>query len=61
MGKSKPLKVRLIWIHDGVTEQIERLPQEALDIMSERLSRTMSDYYTQHPDEFRRLCEADSQ
>ena len=34
MGKSKPLKVRLFWIHDGVTEQIERLPQEALDIMS---------------------------
>ena len=57
MAKRKPLQVRLFLIRDGKTEEIERLPDDVLEIMAQRLSRTMSDYYTQHPDEFRILCE----
>ena len=59
MGKRTNLKVRLFLIRDGKTEQIERLPDDVLQIMSQRLSRTMSDYYTQHPDEYIRLCRSD--
>ena len=33
-------------------EPVERLPQEALDAMSKRLSRVVSEHFTQHPDEY---------
>ena len=59
MGKRTKLTVRLFLIRDGKTEQIERLPDDVLQLMSERLSRTMNDYYTQHPDEYIRLCRSD--
>lgn len=36
-------------------KQVDRLPQEALDRISERMSRVMSEYYSQHPDEYARL------
>lgn len=57
MATRKPLTVRLFLIRDGKTEQIERLPDDVQKIMAQRLSRTMSDYYTQHPEEYRILCE----
>ena len=59
MGKRTKLKVRLFLIRDGKTEQIERLPDDVLQLMGQRLSRTLSDYYTQHPDEYRVLCRSD--
>ena len=45
-GNEKPYKFFL----NG--EPIDRLPQEALDAMSERLSRVVSRYFSQHPDEY---------
>lgn len=57
MATRKSLTVRLFLIRDGKTEQIERLPDDVQKIMAQRLSRTMSDYYTQHPEEYRILCE----
>ena len=57
MAKRKPLTVRLFLIRDGKTEQIERLPDDVQKIMAQRLGRTLSDYYTQHPEEYRILCE----
>lgn len=35
--------------------KVDKLTPEQLDRMSERLSKSMSEYYTQHPDEYRRL------
>ena len=44
---------------DGTTKLLEELTDEERAQwqrnMRERLSETMSDYYTQHPDEYRRL------
>ena len=34
-----------------------KLPDEYLDKMAERLSSVMSRYYTNHPDQYARLCE----
>lgn len=39
----------------GDTQQIDRVPPEALAKMQERLSENMSAYYTQHMDEYTRL------
>ena len=33
-------------------EPVDKLPQEALDVMAERLSRVVSQYFSQHPDEY---------
>lgn len=35
--------------------KVDKLTPEQLGRMSERLSKSMSEYYTQHPDEYRRL------
>jgi len=48
--KAKPLTCTF---YIGKT-QVDRLPEDYLDKMSERLSRTMSVYYTRHPEEFER-------
>lgn len=56
MGKRTKLTVRLFLIRDGKTEQIERLPDDVLESMKQRLSTALSDYYTQHPDEYAVLC-----
>lgn len=39
----------------GETKQIDKVPPEALEKMSKRLSENMSAYYTQHMDEYVRL------
>lgn len=36
----------------GETKEIDKVPEEALQKMSARLNQTMSDYYTQHMDEY---------
>lgn len=35
--------------------KVDRLTPEQLDRMSERLSKSMSEYYTRHPDEYLKL------
>lgn len=45
----KPLTVVLYY----KGEQVETLPQEARDRISERLTVVMSAYYTAHPEEYR--------
>lgn len=49
MARSKPLTVVLYY----KGEQVETLPQEARDRISERLTEVMSTYYTAHPEEYR--------
>ena len=49
MARGKPLTVALYY----KGEQVETLPQEARDRISERLTEVMSTYYTAHPDEYR--------
>lgn len=46
------LKVSLHMIKDGKTYPIEFVSQDDIKVMSERLGKVMSDYYTQHPQEF---------
>lgn len=36
-------------------EKIDKLTEEQLDKMSENLSKAMSAYYTQHPEEYARI------
>lgn len=36
-------------------KQVDKLPPEYLDRMAERLSQTMSAYYTQHIEEYKQL------
>lgn len=48
MAKRKPLTVVLYY----KGEQVETLPQEARDRISERLTEVMSTYYTAHPEEY---------
>ena len=38
-------------------EQVDRIPQEALDVMSERLSRVVSQYFKEHPEEYEPFLE----
>ena len=38
-------------------EPVDKIPQEALDIMSERLSRVVSQHFREHPDEYERFLE----
>ena len=49
MARNKPLTVVLYY----KGEQVETLPQEARDRISERLTEVMSTYYTAHPEEYR--------
>ena len=35
--------------------QVDRLTPEQLDRMAARLSKSMSEYYTRHPDEYLKL------
>ena len=42
----------------GEREVTER-PEEYLEAMSERLSESMSDYYSRHPEEYKALLEND--
>ena len=39
----------------GETKRIDKVPPEALEKMSKRLSENMSAYYTRHRDEYVRL------
>lgn len=48
---SKPLTVTF---HIG-GKQIEKLTEEQLEKMAQRLSEAMSAYYTSHVDEFRKI------
>lgn len=50
--KEKPYKFFL----NG--EPVDKIPQWALDKMSERLSRVVSEYFMQHPDEYERFLAA---
>lgn len=49
MARGKPLTVVLYY----KGEQVETLPQEARDKISQRLTEVMSTYYTAHPEEYR--------
>ena len=51
MARGKPLTVVLYY----KGEQVETLPQEARDRISERLTEVMSTYYTAHPDEYKNV------
>ena len=53
MSKDKPLTVTL---HIG-GKQIERLADEQRDRIAERLSETMSLYYTMHSEEYPNIQE----
>lgn len=39
----------------GTVQEIKEVPDEVKEKWSERLSQTMSEYYTQHMDEYVRL------
>ncbi len=51
MARGKPLTVTLYYN----SVQVDTLPEEARQNISERLTRAMSTYYTAHPDEYRDL------
>lgn len=40
---------------NGEIIDIDKVPEDVKKKMAERLSRTMSAYYTQHPEEFERI------
>ena len=50
MGKKKK-EITCTFILNG--QEVDELPQDVLDAMSTRLSKTMSEYYTKHPDEYK--------
>ncbi|MDE6469736.1 MAG: hypothetical protein K2L19_01765 [Eubacterium sp.] len=52
------LKVSFYLIKDGEIKKIDKLSDEDIKIMSERGSRVMSEYFTQHPQEFLKLGRA---
>ena len=41
-------------------QQVDKLPEEYLVKMSERVGEVTSTYYTAHPEEYRILCASDS-
>ena len=49
--KKKPLTV-IFYVGDT---EVEKLTEEQLERMAERLSETMSAYYTAHPEEYKQL------
>lgn len=51
MARGKPLTVVLYY----KGEQVETLPQEARDKISQRLTEVMSTHYTAHIDEYQKL------
>jgi hypothetical protein len=53
MSKDKPLTVTL---HIG-GKQVDKLTAEQCDRITERLSETMSLYYTAHPEELKNIQE----
>lgn len=53
MGKDKPLTVTL---HIG-GKQVDKLTAEQCERMAERLSETMSLYYTAHSEEYQNIQE----
>lgn len=60
MAKKNDIRVRgFMILEDGSTAPLEALTEEQLRRFRERsaarLSRAMSEYYTQHPDEYARL------
>lgn len=56
MGRrSEPLKV-IIYL-DG--KPVDEIPPEVKAKMSERLSRVVSDYFSQRPEEYKQFCESD--
>ena len=52
--KKKKQKELTVTLYVG-GKQVDTLTDEQLERMAERLSKTMSIYYTAHPDEFKRL------
>ncbi len=49
------LKVSLHMIKDGKTYDIDKVSEADKKIMAKRLGIVLSDYYTQHPEEFLRI------
>ena len=47
-------KLLTVTLHIG-GKQIEKLTPEQCERMAQRLSETMSRYYSQHPDEYQKL------
>lgn len=45
----------LTWTFHVGGKQVDELTPEQLDRMAERLSRAMSDYYTAHHEEYKKL------
>ena len=52
MGKAKPLTVE---IYVG-NQKVEKLTDDHKKLLSEMLSRSMSLYYTSHPERWERFC-----
>lgn len=46
------LKTSLHIIDGNETRAITKLPDDVIEIMAERLGKVISEYYTQHPQEF---------
>ena len=58
MAKRKTLSYKLYLMQpDGSAREIEKLPEDALQRMGEKLSKTMSAYFTAHPDEYLHLID----
>ncbi len=53
MAKRKEKKLTCTFYLGG--KQIDKLPDEWKEKMSERLSEVMSRYYSQHPEEYEKL------
>lgn len=49
------LTCSLHMIKDGEIYNIDRVSEEDKEIMAKRLDVVLSDYYTQHPEEFLRI------
>lgn len=54
---NKPLTINILIERNGKIESITDYTSKEEEMVSERLSRTMSAYFTQHPEELKVLCE----
>ena len=55
MAVREPLKVNLFIERDGRVEEFSGYTEEEQAAKSEELSKTMSQYFTLHPEEYARL------
>lgn len=51
MPKGKPITVKLFY----KGQEVKTLPEDVREKMAQKLSETLSDYYTRHPEEFLRI------